>query len=261
MSSATSGLPVRGDDDVNVETQEDTQGSAPALMLGGTGERRAGRGRGGWRWILYGLWSARGIFVQVTTAVLLMWALAPLRDAARLPNPAIPAYTPEPPDLQSAVLMAGAVLTPGTEGSARIIVLDPRTGTGVPEAGVRLSLGRADDLSSADVVWVGETDERGVAHARYIVPKEVGSGALAWGAELEGWALTADVTGPVGSHRRAGRLSSDRAACHVASGRRSRSDLGQQCPSSGRRDRRPGDSVGGSAGRASARSSDRSGAA
>lgn len=121
----------------------------------------------------------------------IVWLLYPLAQAAARPAPAVPSFTPEPPDLQEVLVLGPTVLTPGTQGTARVLVRDPRTGRAIPGAQVQAVLGPHSTSGAGEPLPGLTTDEWGAAELSFPVPEQAAGE----------WQLTVDVIGPVGTQR------------------------------------------------------------
>lgn len=142
------------------------------------------------RWLcwLQFLWRGRWIYLQLGLVAAAIWLVAPLNQAIRLPNPPLPAYTPEPPERQAAWLLAPDTFIAGSRAAARVVVSDPDLGQ--PLAGVQITIGLAGPLDALPL-FVGSTDALGTAQAAFDLPPDI-SGTSA---------LVVDVTGAVGTQR------------------------------------------------------------
>jgi hypothetical protein len=159
------------------------------------------------RRIAHIVWSLRFVYVQAAILAAVAWVLLPLRDATALPFPPLPAYTPEPPDLQQTMVLAPETLVPGTQAAVRVIVYDPRSGQPIPGAEIRVALGPPDRLEASQPLFAGQADDQGTATVVLSVPDEPACGA-ATAARSEralfdpvDCALVVETAGRVGTQR------------------------------------------------------------
>ncbi len=144
-----------------------------------------------WKRSLRLFWRGRFIYLQLAVLAMTAWALWPLRDAASLPNPPLPAYTPAPPDRQELLVIGSNALTSGAPGSIRAILYDPGAGRPLPGAEMRVALSPLDGGSVPDPIFVAQTGAQGTALAHFDVP-----------ANARGqYNLVVDVAGPVGAQQ------------------------------------------------------------
>ena len=144
-----------------------------------------------WPRIRRTLWGLRFVFVQVAVLLAAVWLVLPLRQVASLPDPPLPPYTPEPPDMQETTVLGPTTFTPRTQGAVRVIVYDPRSEQPIPGVAVRVSLAPRDHPDGGQPLYAGQTDERGTAEVTFQVPQD---------APAEG-ALVVDTASPTGAQR------------------------------------------------------------
>ncbi len=121
--------------------------------------------------ILNFLWKGRFIYLQLLILAGVVWLMWPWRETSALPNPAYPAYTPEPPDRQETLILCPEVLSPGAMASARVIVYDPDSGAPVSGAQVRVSMtlpGQTVTGPTAPCI----TDDQGIVPIQLDVPAD-----------------------------------------------------------------------------------------
>lgn len=136
------------------------------------------------------VWRLCAVLLALIMVGALVGVLYPLVQADALPAPPLPPFTPEPPDLQETLVLGSTTFAPQTPGSVRVLVRDPRSGTPLAGAAVRLSLAPVGS-TSGEALFSGLTGELGTVDAAFDVP------ALAEGE----WSLVVEVDGPIGAQR------------------------------------------------------------